>query len=206
VEDTLENSDRASGERFLGDHPKTKEKVIVRIGRYGPMAQIGDTEGEKKAKFASLRPNQSIETITFEEALDLFKLPRELGDFEDKVVKANVGRFGPYVQHDGKFVSIKEDDPMDISLDRAIELIKEKRIEDEKKMIKTFDEQEDMQLLNGRWGPYLKIGKKNFKLPKDVDPEKLTYEECIEISENQPKKTGKRKTTKKTTKKTKAKK
>jgi DNA topoisomerase-1 len=206
VEDTLENSDRASGERFLGDHPKTGEKVIVRIGRYGPMAQIGENEGDHKARFASLRPNQSIETITFEEALDLFKLPRELGSFEEKVVKANVGRFGPYVQHDGKFVSIKEDDPMDISLDRAIELIKAKRIEDEKKMIKTFDEQDDMQLLNGRWGPYLKIGKKNFKLPKDVDPEKLSYEECIEISENQPKKTGKRKAPKKTTKKTKAKK
>lgn len=197
VEDTLENSDRASGERYLGDHPKTGEKVIVRIGRYGPMAQIGDTEGENKAQFASLRANQSIETITFEEALELFKLPRQLGEFEGKVVKANIGRFGPYVQHDGKFVSLKEDDPMEVNLERAIELIKEKRIEDEKKVIKTFDEQDDMQLLNGRWGPYLKIGKKNFKLPKDVEPEKLTYEECIEISENQPKKTRKRTTSKK---------
>tara|TARA_B100000508_G_scaffold141093_1_gene146559 strand:+ start:68263 stop:70590 length:2328 start_codon:yes stop_codon:yes gene_type:complete len=201
VEDTLENSDRASGERHLGEHPKTGEKVIVRIGRYGPMAQIGDNEGDNKARFASLRSNQSIETITFEEALELFKLPRELGEFEGKVVKSNIGRFGPYVQHDGKFVSLKEDDPMEIDLDRAIELIKEKRIEDEKKVIKTFPEQEDMQLLNGRWGPYLKIGKKNYKLPKDVEPEKLTYEECIEISENQPKKTRKRKTTKKTAKK-----
>lgn len=197
VEDTLENSERASGERHLGEHPKTGEKVIVRIGRYGPMAQIGDTEGENKARFASLRPNQSIETITFEEVMDLFKLPRELGTFEDKVVKANVGRFGPYVQHDGKFVSLKEDDPMEVQLDRAIELIKEKREEDAKKLIKTFEEDENMQLLNGRWGPYLKIGKKNFKLPKDAEPEKLTYEECVHISENQPKKAARGKAKKK---------
>ncbi|RFC53438.1 type I DNA topoisomerase [Brumimicrobium aurantiacum] len=204
VEDTLENSERASGERYLGEHPKTGEKVIVRIGRYGPMAQIGDTEGEKKAQFASLRPNQSIETITFEEVMDLFKLPRELGKFEDKIVKANIGRFGPYVQHDGKFVSIKEDDPMDIELDRAIELIKNKRVEDAKKLLKTFPEDDTMQLLIGRWGPYLKIGKNNFKLPKEIkdDEEKvkqLTYEECIEISENQPAKKGRGKTTKKKT-------
>lgn len=197
VEDTLEHSERASGERQLGEHPKTGEKVIVRIGRYGPMAQIGDTEGENKARFASLRPNQSIETITFEEVMDLFKLPRELGTFEDKVVKANVGRFGPYVQHDGKFVSLKEDDPMEVQLDRAIELIKEKREEDAKKLIKTFEEDKNMQLLNGRWGPYLKIGKKNFKLPKDADPEKLTYEECVHISENQPKKAARGKARKK---------
>lgn len=193
VEDTLENSDRASGERYLGEHPKTGEKVIVRIGRYGPMAQIGDSEAEEKPRFASLRPNQSLETITFDEVMDLFKLPRELGTFEDKVVKANVGRFGPYVQHDGKFVSLKEDDPMDIDLERAIELIEEKRIADEKKIIKKFPENEDVQLLNGRWGPYLKIGKKNFKLPKDAEAEKLTLEECIHISENQPKKTTRKK-------------
>ena len=193
VENTLEHSERASGERYLGEHPKTGEKVIVRIGRFGPMAQIGDTEGEEKPRFASLRPNQSIGTITFEEVMDLFKLPRTLGEFEEKVVKANIGRFGPYVQHDGKFVSLKEDDPMEIDLDRAIELIKQKRIEDEKKIIKKFPEKEDMQLLNGRWGPYLKIGKKNFKLPKDVEPEKLTLEECIHISENQPKKTVRKK-------------
>lgn len=195
VEDTLENSERASGERYLGEDPKTGDRIIVRIGRYGPMAQIGETSEEKKPRFASLRPNQSIETITLEEVLDLFKLPRELGKFEDKIVKANVGRFGPYVQHDGKFVSLKEDDPMEIELDRAIELIKQKRIDDEKKVIKTFSEDANMQLLNGRWGPYLKIGKKNFKLPKDVEAEKLTYEECITISENQPQK--KKKTVKK---------
>ena len=197
VNETLEHSERASGERYLGVDPKSNEKVIVRIGRYGPMAQIGSTDGEEKAKFASLLPHQSIETITLEEALDLFKLPRTLGEFEDKEVKANIGRFGPYVQHNGKFVSLKEDDPMEISLKRAIEVIKEKRIEDAKKIIKTFPEDDSMQLLNGRWGPYLKIGKNNFKLPKDIEVEKLTYEECIEISKNQPqKRTTKKRATK----------
>jgi DNA topoisomerase-1 len=191
VEDTLENADRASGERHLGEHPESGKKIIVRIGRYGPMAQIGDSEDEN-VQFASLRPNQSIGTVTLEEVLDLFKLPRTLGEFEDKVVKANVGRFGPYIQHNSKFVSLKEDDPMQVTLERAIELIKIKRDEDEKKLIKTFEEDANMQLLEGRWGPYLKIGKNNFKLPKDVEPEKLTYEECIHISENQPKKTGRR--------------
>lgn len=198
VNETLEHSERASGERYLGVDPKSNEKVIVRIGRYGPMAQIGSTDGEEKAKFASLLPHQSIETITLEEALDLFKLPRTLGEFEDKEVKANIGRFGPYIQHNGKFVSLKEDDPMEISLKRAIEVIKEKRIEDAKKIIKTFPEDDSMQLLNGRWGPYLKIGKNNFKLPKDIEVEKLTYEECIEISKNQPqKRTTKKRATKK---------
>lgn len=198
VENTLEHSERASGERFIGNHPKTNEKIIVRIGRFGPMAQIGETEEDKKPQYASLLPHQSIETITLEEVLDLFKLPRELGTFEEKVVKANIGRFGPYVQHDGKFVSLKEDDPMEVSLERAIELIQEKRIEDAKKMIKVFEEDPTMQILEGRWGPYLKVGKKNYKLPKDIEYAELTYEECLHIMENQPaKKPVKRKSTKK---------
>lgn len=201
VENTLEHSDRASGERYLGEFPKTGEKVIVRIGRYGPMAQIGDSEAEEKPRFASLLPTQSLETITFEEALELFKLPRDLGEFEDKKVRANIGRFGPYIQHDGKFVSLKEDDPTEVNLDRAIELIQLKREEDAKKLIKSFPENEEVQLLNGRWGPYLKIEKKNFKLPKDAEPEKLTIEECLHISENQPKKTRGKKIVKKTVKK-----
>lgn len=189
VEETLEHSDRASGERYLGEDPKSGKKVIVRIGRYGPMAQIGDSEEEDKPQFASLLPNQTLNTITLEEALDLFKLPRNLGEYEGKVVKANVGRFGPYIQHDGKFVSLKEDDPMEVNLTRAIELIEQKKEEDAKKMIKVFEEDETVQILNGRWGPYLKIGKNNFKLPKDVEPEKLTLAECMEIANNQPKKT-----------------
>ncbi|MCC5923439.1 MAG: type I DNA topoisomerase [Crocinitomicaceae bacterium] len=188
VEETLEHSDRASGERHLGEDPKSGKKVIVRIGRYGPMAQIGDSEEEEKPQFASLLPNQTLNTITLEDALDLFKLPRNLGEYEGKVVKANVGRFGPYIQHDGKFVSLKEDDPMEVNLSRAIELIEQKKEEDAKKMIKVFEEDETVQILNGRWGPYLKIGKNNFKLPKDIEPEKLTLEECKEIANNQPKK------------------
>ncbi|GAB5420278.1 MAG: type I DNA topoisomerase [Crocinitomicaceae bacterium] len=188
VEDTLENSERATGEREIGTHPENGRRIIARIGRFGPMVQIGDEQVDgEKPKFASLRANQSINSITLEEALDLFKLPRTLGEMEDQPVKANVGRFGPYVQLGKLFASIpKEEDPMTIDFDRAVELIKEKREADAKKMIKVFPENEEVQLLNGRWGPYLKIGRKNFKLPKDVEPEKLTLEQCIEISENQP--------------------
>ncbi|TNE53780.1 MAG: type I DNA topoisomerase [Bacteroidetes bacterium] len=196
VEDTIENSERATGERELGAHPESGKKVIVRIGKYGPMAQIGDEQIDgEKPQFASLRKEQSINSITLEEALELFKLPRTLGEFEGTEVKANVGRFGPYVQLGKLFVSLKkEDDPMTIELDRAIELIAEKREADANRMIKTFDENPDVQLLNGRWGPYLKIGKKNFKLPKDVEPKELTLEQCLEIAENQPaKKKGGRK-------------
>jgi len=119
--------------------------------------------------------------------LELFKLPRTLGEFEGLVIKANIGRFGPYVQHGKAFVSIpKEEDPMSITLEKAIEIIENKRISDANKIIKLFPEREDVQLLNGRWGPFLKIGKGNFKLPKDADPEKLTLEECLHIADNQP--------------------
>jgi len=159
------------------------------------MVQVGDEQIDgEKPQFASLRGNQSINSITLEEALELFKLPRELGEFEGQMLKANVGRFGPYVQQGRLFASIpKEEDPMTITFDGAVELIKIKKEEDAKKVIKLFPENEDVQLLNGRWGPYLKIGKKNFKLPKDVEPEKLTLEECIEISNNQPTKARKKK-------------
>ncbi len=188
VEDTLENSERASGERLLGEHPDSGKRIIARIGRFGPMVQVGDEQVDgEKPQFASLQKDQSIGTITLAEALELFKLPRTLGEFEGKVVKANVGRFGPYIQHNSKFVSIpKEESPMSIDLARAVELIEVKRIDDANKIIKLFPENEEVQLLNGRWGPYLKIGKDNFKLPKDVEAEKLTLEECIHISENQP--------------------
>jgi len=208
VEDTLENSERASGERALGTDPKTGKPVIVRIGRFGPMVQIGSQDDEDKPKFASLRKNQSITSITFEEALELFNFPKTIGEFEDKVVKINIGRFGPYVQHAGKFMSISEkngDDIETITYDRAVELILEKREADAKALIKTFKEDETMFLLIGRYGPYLKIGKKNFKLPKDVEPADLSYEQCVEISENQPVK-GKRGAKKTTAKKAPAKK
>ncbi len=188
VEDTLEHSERVTGERELGTHPKSGRKVIARIGRFGPMIQIGDEQEDgEKPEFASLRGTQSINTITLEEALELFKLPRTLGEHENQPIKANVGRFGPYVQQGKLFASIpKEQDPMTITLEEAIELIKLKKEADSKRIIKQFEENEDVQLLNGRWGPYLKIGKKNFRLPKDVKPEELTLQECLDIAENQP--------------------
>lgn len=195
VETTLETAERASGERELGKDPKTGKRIIARIGRFGPMVQIGEQDDEEKPRFASLTKGQNIDSITLEEALDLFKMPRILGQFEEKDVKANIGRFGPYVQHLKMFVSIpKDEDVMTIELPRAIELIKEKRIVDANRLIKTFEEDENTQLLNGRWGPYIKSGKKNYKLPKDLeDPKTLTYEEVKHIMENQPAK-GKRAT------------
>jgi len=181
VEKTLQNSERVKGERHLGVDPKSGRNVYVKLGRYGPMAQIGDREEEEKPRFAGLRKNQSIETITLEEALELFKFPRELGEFEETPITVSIGRFGPYVRHNNKFVSLKkEDDPSTISKERAIELIREKREKDKNKYIKTFEE-EEIQILNGRWGPYISHKKKNYKIPKDVDPKKLTVEDCKKI-------------------------
>ena len=187
VEETLEHSDRATGERILGVHPVSNKKVLARIGRFGPMIQIGDEkEDGEKPQFASLTGSQSIHTITLEDALDLFKLPRVLGEINGEVVKANTGRFGPYVQIGKLFVSLKkEDDPMTVTLERAQELIALKQQEEANKLIKSFPEREDVQLLNGRYGAYLKIGKDNFKLPKGTEPEKLTLEECLGIAADQ---------------------
>lgn len=187
VEDTLEHSDRATGERELGVDPVSGRKVIARIGRFGAMIQIGDEkiDGEKP-RFASLHGSQSINTITLEEALDLFKLPRVVGSFENQDVKTNIGRFGPYVQLGKLFVSLKkEDDPMTVSLERAIELITEKREAEANKLVKSFAEREDVQILNGRYGVYLKIGKDNFKIPKSTDASALTLEECLELAKSQ---------------------
>jgi DNA topoisomerase-1 len=198
VEDTLENSSRVTGERHLGQHPVSGKNVIARIGRFGPMIQIGDeqVDGEKPT-FASLRKEQSISTVTLEDALELFKLPRVLGESEGQEIRANVGRFGPYVQYGKLFVSIpKGEDPMSITLERAIEIIAIKQVEEANKMIKSFDGRADVQLLNGRYGAYLKIGKDNFKLPKGTVPETLTLEECLDIAANQktaPKKGAKKK-------------
>lgn len=205
VEDTLENSERATGERELGHHPVSGKKIIARIGRFGPMIQVGDEQEDgEKPQFASLRGEQSINSITLEEALELFKLPRTLGDFEGQTLKANAGRFGPYIQHGKIFASIpKGEDPMSVTYDRAVEILKAKLEADANKIIKIFPEDENVQLLNGRWGAYLKIGKNNFKLPKGTDPEKLTYEECITISQNQEKPKAKGKTTSKAKGKTK---
>jgi len=205
VANTLEHSERVTGERILGEHPENKKKVIARIGRFGPMVQIGnEQEDGEKPQFASLRANQSISTITLQEAIELFKLPRTLGKYQELELKANFGRFGPYVQHGKIFATIpKGEDPMTISYDRAVEILKEKLEKDANKIIKIFPEDENVQLLNGRWGAYLKIGKNNYKLPKDIDATTLTYKECLTISENQEKTTTKStKNRKTTTKKT----
>jgi len=184
VENTSEHSERASGERKLGVDPATGKNLYVRIGRFGPMAQLGESDDENnKPKFAGLRKDQRLETITFQEALDLFKLPRVAGEFEGKEMTVAIGRFGPYVRHNSVFVSLKkEDDPMTVTADRCIELIKAKRQADIDKYIKTFPENPEVQVLNGRWGPYLVVDGNNYKLPKDVDPKALTLKECLEIA------------------------
>jgi DNA topoisomerase-1 len=194
VEETLEHSERATGERELGIDPKTQRKVIARIGRFGPMIQIGDEKADGlKPQFASLQGNQSINNITLEEALKLFDLPRILGEHNGEAVKVNIGRFGPYVQVGKRFTSIpKDEDPLSMDLARAIELDTLKQEEAAKALIKTFDENPDVQLLNGRYGAYLKIGKNNYKLPKDSEPALLTLDECLEIAVNQGTKTAKK--------------
>ena len=171
------------GERILGTDPATGRPVSVKIGRFGPMIQLGDGEGDEKPQFASLLKGQSVSTITLEEALKLFEFPRLIGTFEDQDVTVAIGRFGPYVKHAGKFVSIpKELSPAHITLDEAVELIEKKRAADANKTLKTFDEDADMQILNGRYGPYIKYKGGNFKIPKTVaDPAALTLDECRKI-------------------------
>jgi len=180
--------------RELGVDPKTGKNVYVKLGKFGAYAQIGenpDDNGGEKPKFASLRPGQFIENITMEDAMELFKMPRELGQFEEKPVVVNIGRFGPYVLHDKKFVSIpKTDDPYSITEDRAIELIQAKREADANKTIKLFEENPDIQILNGRFGPYIKAGKKNVKIPKGKEPASLTLEECLTLAAAAPEKKG----------------
>ncbi|MDE6859249.1 MAG: type I DNA topoisomerase [Duncaniella sp.] len=187
------------GERILGNDPQTGEPVSVKIGRFGPIVQIGSADSETKPRFASLRKEQSVFDITLEEAMKLFELPREVGEFEGKPVVAAVGRFGPYLRHDGKFVSIpKNISPTSISLEEAEELIKAKREADNNKIVKTFDEDADVQILNGRYGVYISYKKGNYKIPKSVsDPAALTLEQVREIISEQdkaPKKTVKRTT------------
>lgn len=184
VDHATQNAERSKGERILGIDPKTGKEVSVKIGRFGPLAQLGEASEEsgEKPQFSSLRSGQHIETITLEEALDLFKLPRELGDFEDKKVTVAIGRFGPYVRHDNKFVSLgKEDDPYSVKLERAVELIEAKREKDKNAVVKIYEEDADLQVLNGRWGPYIKYKKKNFKIPKSVKADTLSFEDCMKI-------------------------
>ena len=189
VATTLETAEKATGERLLGTDPKTGNNVYARIGRFGPMIQIGETGDEEKPQFASLLKGQTIESISLEEAMELFKLPRKLGAFEDAEVEANIGRYGPYVRHKNKFYSLpKEEDPMSVGLETAIEIIQKKREEDKNKIIKTFEEDETIQVLNGRYGPYIKAGKKNVRIPKGTEPSELTYETVKELIEKSAKK------------------
>lgn len=193
VENTLENAERAKGERVLGEDPKTGKPVIARIGRYGAMVQIGTVDDEEKPQFASLLKHQSIESITFEEALDLFKLPRDVGEFEGKKVTAAIGRFGPYIRWNNLFISLKKaegDDPFTVDMSRASELIEIKKEQEKNKYIKTFDEDETVQVLNGRYGPYIKFGKQNVKIPKDMKPEELSLEDCKRLAAEAPAKKG----------------
>ena len=198
VETTLEHAERASGERILGVHPESGAQVLCRIGRYGPMAQVGGPDDEEK-QYASLLPGQSIETLTLEEALDLFKLPRKLGEHEGKTVSAAIGRFGPYVRYDRTFVSLKAaegDDPYTVTLERAVELIQAKLEADAKALIKVFEEDETVRVLNGRYGPYIKAGKVNATIPKTEKPEDVTWEraqELIEEAKKRPKRGRKKK-------------
>ena len=182
-------SEHKAGERELGTDPKTGKPVFVKIGRFGPVAQIGSAEDKDKPLFAQLPSNLSIETITLEEALELFKLPRELGEFEGTKVSVGTGRFGPYVQHNRKYASIpKGEDPMTITLNRAIELIQEKRETEQKRHLKSFAEDEKLELLNGKYGPYIAYDGKNYRLPKNKieNVEALTYEDCMTIIKEAP--------------------
>ena len=219
VEDTLENAERASHERELGVDPVSGKPVSVRVGRFGPLVQIGAQDDEEKPRFASLRKGQMIETITFEEAMELFKLPKKVGEFEDKEMSVAIGRFGPYIRHNSAFYSLPKGlDPLDVTQEQAIEIIKEKRQKDIDKIIRVFDENPDAQIENGRWGPFVRFGKQNLKIPKGTDVNSITYEDVLKWAAEDPKapkgkavkaapKTAAKKTTtKKTTTKTSAKK
>ena len=185
VDHTIETSERVSGERILGTDPLTGKQVSVRMARFGPVAVISNPKDENDTPhYSALRITQKLENITFEEALDLFKLPRVVGEYEDREVVAAIGRFGPYVRHDGKFYSIKNlYDPHEIEIDEAIDVIDAKRKADAEKTIKTFEENPDYQILKGRWGPYIKAGKMNVRIPKDREPASLTLEDCIKLAE-----------------------
>jgi len=199
VETTIQTAEKARGERDLGIDPESGKRISVRIGRFGPFVQIGENaenEGDEKPRFASLRSGQMIETISVEEALELFKLPKKVGDYEDKDMTVAIGRFGPYIRHNSSFYSLpKGVDPHDVTEVQAIEIIEDKRKKDSEKLIKVFDENPEVKVLNGRWGPYIEFGKQNVKIPKGKEPKDLTFEEVkalAEAAEKEPKKGGKK--------------
>jgi DNA topoisomerase-1 len=195
VTDTIKNTERVSGERILGTDPVTGKQVSVRMARFGPVAALSNPKDENDSpQYAALRKTQKLENITLEEALELFKLPRVVGEYNDREVAAAIGRFGPYLKYDGKFYSIKNQfDPHEIDIDEAIDVIEAKRKSDAEKTIKTFEENPEYQILKGKWGVYLKAGKQNVRIPKDREPASLTLEECIKLAEeakSKPKRRG----------------
>ena len=188
-------SEHKAGERKLGEEPGTGKPVFVKIGRFGPVVQIGSADDNEKPRFSQLPSDKSIETITLEEALELFKLPRTVGQFEGSDVVIGAGRFGPYVMHNKKYVSLpKEEDPMTITLETAIRLIGEKREQEQKRHIKAFDEDAKLEVLNGRYGPYIAYDGKNYRMPKALHEKaaELSYAECMEIVNNAPEPKGRK--------------
>lgn len=187
VETTEKDAERVSGERILGKDPVSGHTLLVRVGRFGPMAQIGAQSETEKPRFAKLRSDQRLDQITFEEAMDLFKLPRNLGKYEDHDIAVAIGRFGPYVRLNDFFVSLKkEDDPYTTTFDRAVELIEEKRKTNAERIIMTFDEDKEIQILNGRWGPYIAYKDRNIRIPKDRDPKSFSLAEIHELAAKTP--------------------
>jgi DNA topoisomerase I len=199
VEEVLSKSEKVKGEKLLGKDPKTGKNVYVKLGRYGAIVQLGESDTDEKPQFAGLRKEHSMESITLDDALELFKFPRIIGSYENKELSVGIGRFGPYVKHDSKFYSLKKtDDPSTLEETSAIELIEEKKKQEKEKLIKSFDKNDDIKVLNGRYGPYIAAGKSNYRIPKKIDPASLTLEQCLEIIEKEgPKKPAKGRTRKK---------
>lgn len=187
ITSTLEKKERKTGVRVLGKHPETGEQVTVRMGRFGPVAQIGEAAEDRKPRFASLTKNQLLETITLDEALALFRLPRQVGILDGDEIVAGTGKFGPYVKYRNKFFSLRKgvDDPHSVTLDRAAEIIREKDESDRLKVINDFG---DIQVLNGRYGPYITRDKQNYRIPKGTDAAALKRDDCLKIIENSGKK------------------
>jgi DNA topoisomerase-1 len=193
VDDTQDVQRSSVGtSRSLGVHPDTGEPMSVKLGRFGPYVQIGEAEAEQKPRFASLKKGQMMERISMQEALELFRLPREVGTFESSPMTVAVGRFGPYIKHENKYYSLgKTDDPFTVTEERGAEIIQAKRKADAEKYIQEFPENPDIKVLNGRFGPYISAGDKNVKIPKGKDPKSLTLEECLQLAAETPDKKGK---------------
>ena len=187
---TLKNEHKV-GERILGTDPISGKPVSVKIGRYGPIVQIGSAEDDDKPRFAQMKKGQTIETITLDEALELFRLPRTLGEFEGAEVSVGTGRFGPYIRHDKFYVSLAGvADPLTITLEEAVRLIQNKRESESKKVLKSFPGNPDMEVMNGRYGAYIAYQGSNYKIPRNMDPATLTEDECQDIIKRQIEKTG----------------